>query len=484
VEQRSYKIETHLLQLISPEQAYDYQIVPIEKNSSSITFKTSTINVSALKQELQIVLGKEVLLISETEQNLQQYLKKNYRKNKVAVSESLHYSEDFLLKIILEAKNIGSSDIHFETFEHQSRVRFRIDGKLLEKYIVPLNEYPIIVNRIKIMAGMDISEKRLPQDGRITIDTDASEFDIRVSALPTLFGEKIVLRLLSKDATSIHLDGLGFTKEEIKTYRESIKNPNGIILISGPTGSGKTTTLYATLKELNNPDVKIITIEDPIEFVHQHRNCIVTQREVGVDTENYEVALKNTLRQAPDVILIGEVRDRETMEYAIAFAETGHLCLTTLHANSTNQALDRIINFFPEDRRDQLLMDLSLNLKAVVSQRLVPLKGGDGRVPAVEVMLNTPLMSDLVFKGKVHEIKELMAKSNEYGMKTFDQALFDLYEEGYVTYEDALRNADSINDLRLRIKLQGKAAKKQDLMSEIDGIKMESDENDNDHRLR
>jgi twitching motility protein PilU len=228
----------------------------------------------------------------------------------------------------------------------------------------------------------------------------------------------------------------------------------------------------------------IITIEDPIEFVHQHANCIVTQREVGVDTDSYDIALKNTLRQAPDVILIGEIRDRETMEYAIAFAETGHLCLSTLHANSTNQALDRIINFFPEERRPQLLMDLSLNLKSVISQRLVPLRGNEGRVPAVEVMLNTPLMSDLIFKGNVHEMKELMAKSNEYGMQTFDQALFNLYEEGMVTYEDALRNADSINDLRLRIKLQGKDASKQSLMSEIDGLKMEEDEKDNPHRLR
>jgi len=259
----------------------------------------------------------------------------------------------------------------------------------------------------------------------------------------------------------------------------------GLVIFVGATGSGKSTSLASMVGYRNqNSFGHIITIEDPIEFVHQHQNCIVTQREVGVDTENYEVALKNTLRQAPDVILIGEIRDRDTMDYAIAFAETGHLCLSTLHANSTNQALDRIINFFPDERRSQLLMDLSLNLKSVVSQRLIPLKGGEGRVPAVEIMINTPLMSDLIFKGKVHEIKELMSKSNEFGMKTFDQALFDLYEEGLITYEDALRNADSVNDLRLRVKLQGKDSKKQDLMSEIDGMKMEEDEQDDQHRLR
>ncbi|MDE2000020.1 MAG: Flp pilus assembly complex ATPase component TadA, partial [Burkholderiales bacterium] len=207
----------------------------------------------------------------------------------------------------------------------------------------------------------------------------------------------------------------------------------------------------------------IITIEDPVEFVHPHKNCIVTQREVGIDTDGWEMALKNTLRQAPDVILMGEIRDRETMEHAVAFAETGHLCMATLHANSANQALDRIINFFPEERRAQLLMDLSLNLRGLVSQRLLPRQEGKGRVAAVEILLNTPLVSDLIFKGEVGEIKEIMKKSREQGMQTFDQALYDLYEGNYVTYEDALRNADSINDLRLQIKLNSQRARNQDL---------------------
>jgi twitching motility protein PilU len=242
----------------------------------------------------------------------------------------------------------------------------------------------------------------------------------------------------------------------------------GLVLFVGGTGCGKSTSLAAMIGFRNeNSYGHIVTIEDPIEFVHEHRNCIITQREVGVDTESWEAALKNTLRQAPDVILIGEIRDRETMEHAIAFAETGHLCIGTLHANSTNQALDRVVNFFPEDKRDQLLMDLSLNLRGLVSQRLIPIKGSKGRVPAVEIMLNSPLISDLIFKGDVPEIKEIMKRSRELGMQTFDQSLFDLFENDSITYEDALRNADSINDLRLQIKLKGKDSKDRDLTAGI-----------------
>ena len=242
----------------------------------------------------------------------------------------------------------------------------------------------------------------------------------------------------------------------------------GLVIFVGGTGSGKSTSLAAMIGYRNeNTHGHIITIEDPVEYVHPHKNCIITQREVGVDTDSWDVALKNTLRQAPDVILIGEVRERETMEHAIAFAETGHLCLCTLHANNSNQAMDRIINFFPEERRQQLLMDLSLNLKGVISQRLLPVKEGKGRVPAVEVLLNSPLISDLIFKGEIHEIKEIMKKSRELGMQTFDQALFDLYEAGRISYEDALRFADSTNEVRLAIKLHGREAKERDPVRDI-----------------
>ena len=240
----------------------------------------------------------------------------------------------------------------------------------------------------------------------------------------------------------------------------------GIVLFVGATSSGKSTSLASMIGYRNeNSQDHIVTIEDPIEYVHEHKKSIITQREIGVDTDSWEAALKNTLRQAPDVIMIGEVRERHTMDYAIAFAETGHLCLATLHANSANQALDRIINFFPEERRQQLLMDLSLNIRAVISQRLIPRREGKGRIPAVEILLNSPLISDLIFKGDVYEIKEVMAKSNELGMQTFDQSLFALYEAGYITYEDALRNADSVNDLRLKIKLEGAEAGDRDLMA-------------------
>ena len=275
----------------------------------------------------------------------------------------------------------------------------------------------------------------------------------RVSAFVQMGSVGMVLRVIT--STIPDLNNLGLPE----VLKEIVMAKRGLVIMVGATGSGKSTTLAAMVGYRNeNSYGHIITIEDPVEFVHPHRNCIMTQREVGVDTDDWETALKNTLRQAPDVIQIGEIRDRETMDHAIAFAETGHLCLATLHANSANQALDRIINFFPEERRQQLLMDLSLNLKGLVSQRLVPRKGAPGRAVAIEILLNTPLISDLIFKGQVHDIKELMKKSRELGMQTFDQALFDLHEADQISYEDALRNADSVNDLRLSIKLNGKAA--------------------------
>ncbi|MES2162076.1 MAG: PilT/PilU family type 4a pilus ATPase [Pseudomonadota bacterium] len=280
----------------------------------------------------------------------------------------------------------------------------------------------------------------------------------RVSAFVQMSSVGMVLRTITSEIPK--LEDLGLPE----VLKDVVMSKRGLVIMVGATGSGKSTTLAAMVGYRNeNSYGHIITIEDPVEYVHPHKNCIMTQREVGVDTEDWAIALKNTLRQAPDVIQIGEIRDRETMDHAIAFAETGHLCLATLHANSANQALDRIINFFPEERRQQLLMDLSLNLKGMISQRLIPRKESKGRAVAIEIMLNSPLISDLIFKGEVHEIKELMKKSRELGMQTFDQSLFDLHEADIITYEDALRNADSVNDLRLAIKLEGKAAKNRDL---------------------
>jgi twitching motility protein PilU len=287
----------------------------------------------------------------------------------------------------------------------------------------------------------------------------------RVNAFVQQARVGIVLRTIT---TAIpKMDDLGLPP----VLKDVAMTKRGLVIVVGGTGSGKSTTLAAMIGYRNeNSHGHIITIEDPIEYVHDHKNCLITQREVGVDTETWESALKNTLRQAPDVILIGEIRERETMEHAIAFAETGHLCMGTLHANNANQALDRIINFFPEERRSQLLMDLSLNLKGLVSQRLIPLKDAKGRAVAIEILLNSPLISDLIFKGEVHEIKEIMKKSREMGMQTFDQALFDLYEAGKIGYEDAMRNADSMNELRLQIKLHGKEMKDRDLTTGVDHL--------------
>ncbi|WP_142808940.1 PilT/PilU family type 4a pilus ATPase [Tepidiphilus olei] len=305
-------------------------------------------------------------------------------------------------------------------------------------------------------------------------DRQAAEFEAtkecNFAINPTGIGRFRVNAYLEKGAVALVLRAIA---DRVPTFEELMLPPilkeiamlkRGLVVFVGGTGTGKSTSLAALVDYRNeNSFGHIITIEDPIEFVHTHKNCIVSQREIGIDTENWEIALKNTLRQAPDVIMMGEIRDRETMDYAIAFAETGHLALATLHANSANQALDRIINFFPEDRRQQLLMDLSLNLRAFVSQRLLPRADGPGRIPAVEIMLNSPLIADLIFKGEVGEIKDVMKRSRELGMQTFDQALFDLYEAGLIRYEDALRYADSVNDLRLQIKLYSKREDKPDI---------------------
>ena len=333
----------------------------------------------------------------------------------------------------------------------------KVDGKITKVSPQPLNAAHTLSLARSIMSDKQIAEFERTKEGNFAISPPGvGRFRVNVFIQQGKVG--LVLRVIPSILPTI--DGLGVPQ----VLKEIVLAKRGLCIMVGATGSGKSTTLAAMVDWRNEYSWgHIITIEDPVEFVHAHKNCVVTQREVGLDTDSWEAALKNTLRQAPDVILMGEIRDRETMEHAVAFSETGHLCLATLHANSANQALDRIINFFPEERRSQLLMDLSLNLKALVSQRLIPKQDGKGRVAAVEIMINSPLISDLIFKGDVTEVKEIMKKSRNAGMQTFDQALFDLYEANAITYEDALRNADSLNDLRLQIKLNSVRGKSQDL---------------------
>jgi len=333
----------------------------------------------------------------------------------------------------------------------------KVDGRISKVSPQPLTGQHTIALARAIMNDRQAAEFEKTKECNFAIAPQGIG-RFRVNAFIQQGNVGLVLRTIP--ATLPTIDGLNLPQ----VLKEVAMAKRGLVVFVGATGSGKSTSLAAMIDHRNaNSYGHIITVEDPIEFVHPHKNCIVTQREIGVDTDGWELALKNTLRQAPDVILMGEIRDRETMDHAIAFAETGHLCMATLHANSANQALDRMINFFPEERRPQLLMDLSLNLKSMVSQRLLPRQEGKGRIAAVEVMLNTPLVSDLIFKGEVSGIKELMKRSRELGMQTFDQSLFDLYENNLVNYEDALRNADSVNDLRLHIKLNSQRSRKTDL---------------------
>ena len=358
-----------------------------------------------------------------------------------------------LLKLMVSR---GGSDL-FITAEFPPAIK--VDGKVTKVSPQALTPAHTLTLARSIMSDKQVAEFERTKESNFAIaPADIGRF--RVNAFVQQGRVGMVLRTIPLTLPTI--DGLGMPQ----VLKDVVMAKRGLCILVGATGSGKSTTLAAMLDWRNdNSYGHIITVEDPVEFVHPHKNCVVTQREVGLDTESWEAALKNTLRQAPDVILMGEIRDRETMEHAVAFAETGHLCLATLHANSANQALDRIINFFPEERRAQLLMDLSLNLKAMISQRLLPKQNSKGRAAAVEVMLNTPLIADLIFKGEVPEIKEIMKKSRNLGMQTFDQALFDLFESNTITYEDALRNADSVNDLRLQIKLSSQRAKSSDLSS-------------------
>ena len=364
-----------------------------------------------------------------------------------------------LLQLMVNRKG---SDL-FLTAEFPPAIK--VDGAVARVSPQPLSSNHTMALARSIMSDRQMAEFERTKECNFAI-SPAGIGRFRVNAFIQQGRVGMVLRTIPADIPTI--DQLGLPQ----VLKDVAMTKRGLCIFVGATGSGKSTSLAAMVDWRNqNSFGHIITVEDPIEFVHPHKNCIITQREVGLDTDSWEAALKNTLRQAPDVILMGEIRDRETMEHAIVFSETGHLCMATLHANSANQALDRIVNFFPEERREQLLLDLSLNLRGMISQRLMPRQGTKGRIAALEVLLNTPLVSDLIAKGDVVEIKEIMQKSRELGMQTFDQALFDLFEAGSITYEDALRNADSVNNLRLQIKLHSTRAKS-DLMAGTENFKV------------
>jgi twitching motility protein PilU len=374
----------------------------------------------------------------------------------------------FMHDLLRMLKSRNGSDLYITVGAPPS---MKIDGKM-----TPVANQKLTTEHTQALVRGIMNDKQLAEfeesnECNFAISMpNVSRFRVNAFVQRGSFG--MVVRILTSEIPSF---------EDLKLppiLKEISATKRGMVIFVGATGSGKSTSLASMIDYRNtNSQGHIITIEDPIEYVHRHKGCIVTQREIGTDTEGWEVALKNTLRQAPDVILIGEVRERDTMEHAIMFAETGHLCLCTLHANSTNQAMDRIINFFPEDRRQQLLMDLSLNLKSVISQRLIKTMDGKGRRAAIEVLINTPLMGDLILKGEIPQMKELMSKSRELGMQTFDQSLFDLLEEGAISVDEGLRNADSVNDLRLRLKLESKRYKTSNLLDEVKDLRIQGVDN-------
>jgi len=381
----------------------------------------------------------------------------------------------FMLDLLKLLKQKNGSDL-FITVGFPPAMK--VDGK-----VTPVSKQPLSPENAKALTYCIMNDRQLKEyEG-----TKECNFAIappgvgrfRCNAFIQQSQPGLVMRAITTDIPT--LDDLGLPE----VLKDVGMTKNGLVVMVGGTGTGKSTSLAAMVDYRNqNSYGHIVTIEDPIEYVHPHKNCIIMQREVGVDTEDWGIALKNSLRQAPDVILLGEIRDRETMEFGIQFAETGHLALATLHANNANQALDRIINFFPEERKPQLLMDLSSNLRAVISQRLLKSRSGDGRVAAIEILLNSPLIKDLILKGELAEIKPIMTKSREIGMQTFDQALFDLYEADQITYDDALRNADSQNELRLRIKLQGKASKDKEALEGLDHLSLEESKEEKGNLVR
>ena len=382
-------------------------------------------------------------------------------------AELLEEARRFMFHMLTKVVEYGGSDL-FITADFPPSIK-------LQGSMKPIGQQQLTPEKTKLFAYGLMNERQrkefednLECNFAITVE-NVSRFRVNVFVQQLHVG--MVIRTITSEIPN-------FTKLKLpESLKNIIMEKRGLILVVGATGSGKSTSLAAMIDHRNEHSAgHIITVEDPVEYVHKHKKSMITHREVGVDSHSWHNALKNTLRQAPDVILIGEIRDTETMEHAIAFAETGHLCLGTLHANNANQTLDRIVNFFPEERRNQVLMDLSSNMKAIVSQRLIRTQDGNGRRAAVEILLNTPLISENILKGQFHELKAIMTKSRELGMQTFDQALFDLYNENAISYEEALRNADSMNELRLQIKLKSERQDASVAKSTMEGLELVQEE--------
>jgi len=446
-----------LQQLISADIAWKYHVVPLEEKDGKVTFLTDL--DAAIIEELEILTGFDIALERVESSILQRALGKYYRKSGSLESESLSLntndSNDFLMRIIFEAKSLGSSDIHIEIYDESARIRIRIDGVLIEKYKLELTEYPELVNKIKIRSNLDITEKRLPQDGRINLP----EFDIRVSVLPTLHGEKIVMRILSRDASQINLEQLGLTHFEKQAYLEGVKKPNGIVLISGPTGSGKTTTLYATLKLLNEEKRNIVTVEDPIEYTLKGINQVQLKESIGL---TFSSALRSFLRQDPDIIMLGEIRDTETAQMAIRAAQTGHLVLSTIHTNSAWGTIARLIDM----GLPPFLLASTINTS--VAQRLVKMLCEDCKTEAKLTALDLPeIYRDRALNKHFTPVgcescfyTGYKGRKAIYEVINIDHELADKIKEGELRVDEILirKKVEKINEKAYRLLADGKTS--------------------------
>ena len=472
-------IEDEVLALVDEKVLRKYMLLPYEfapdnPNVLRVAF-SDPLDMIAM-DDLSIITGMQIEVRVTTVKDVSQALdrfygnseamkvadqfaaerREKYGNNKDGKEESEEVKQAPIVRlvnqIIEQAVHKRTSDIHFEPLENQLRIRFRVDGVLQEAMRHDISLLSAMVARIKIVGGMDISEKRKPQDGRMTQIVDRQEYDIRVSILPTVYGEKIVMRLAQKTALSRDKKDLGFEPEELHRFEDILKHPNGIMLVTGPTGSGKSTTLASIINKANeNLTDHIITLEDPIEYIHHHNKAIVNQREVGMDTLSYANALRAALREDPDIILVGEMRDLETISTAITAAETGHLVFSTLHTIGAASTIDRIIDIFPTNQQQQVRVQLAMVLEGVISQSLLPTANGQGRVAAFEVMLASPAIRSLIREAKTHQIQSTIQTSRQLGMITMDDALYDLFSSGTITREMAMTYAQDQQYLRKKI---------------------------------